>query len=109
MLTWEMAYVICNEVRSYEADVTDEGWFTQDLKSAPRNEKLDLETTTQFNKADNQANNILRQNNHQSSLQNMSASLLDRYRLTTECQAQKEALLMQARQNNPALVAACGR
>ncbi|MNL11555.1 hypothetical protein D3C87_1323950 [compost metagenome] len=114
-----LPYVVCAEVRSYEADVTDKGWFSKDEKSAPRNEQIGVVTTIETFRKDNSTDIALRNLNNQLNNQgttnsgdflgNMASTAMDVSRLSQECKLKKESLLMKARQNSPALLAACGK
>jgi hypothetical protein len=115
----QLPYTICSEVRSYEADVTDKGWFSKNEISAPRNEQIGVVTSVEIFSKDNGTDIALRNLNSQLNNQgtsntidilgNMATTAMDVSRLSQECNLKKESLLMKARQNSPALLATCGR
>lgn len=104
----ELPYVICEELRSYDADVTDNGWFKSNTISNQRNVQSGTVTDVKTFHRDNSANVLLNSNSKGNVLIDAFQNGVDSVSLIKQCELEKKKLEMKARANNSALVQACG-
>lgn len=104
----QLPYAVCSEVRSYEADVTDNGWFHKNTISNPRNVQMGVVSDVKTYENNNVGDVLMNQSSNGNVLIDALNNTLDAANLLRECQLKKQKLEMQARTNNPALAQACG-
>lgn len=108
-----LQYSVCEESVTYEADIVDKGWWQTETTNV-RNQRNSVSVSTKSITNSNQFNstNLNSGTSDQltRALERVGSAALDSTRLLNECNIQREALVMQANnQNNVALKQACGQ